>query len=240
MRKLRRIAAIGVLIAAGLSGAAQTTAAPLDGYELPEGAVEARFLEVVDGDTFYADVEVNGQWQEETIRMIGIDTPETKDPRKVVQCFGKEASAEAARRLAGQTVALEADPTQDNIDKYGRLLRYAWLPDGHLFSLEMLIGGFAHEYTYDLPYRYQAAFKKAEHDARERGWGLWAESSCGGDTTQPADGAAPPEQPAPTKASPRPIPLPWQPWPCRPTWPRSGLGAISITRSWITGPTSMP
>ena len=77
---------------------------------------------VVDGDTI--KVSMNGKV--ETLRLIGIDTPETKDPRKPVQCFGAEASRKATELLAGQKVRLEADASQGERDKYGRLLRYVW------------------------------------------------------------------------------------------------------------------
>ena len=58
------------------------------------------------------------------IRMIGLDTPETVDPRKPVQCFGREASAQANTILGGQSVYLETDPSQDTVDKYSRTLAY--------------------------------------------------------------------------------------------------------------------
>ena len=108
--------------------------------------------------------DANGQKLK--IRMIGLDTPETVDPRKPVQCFGREASAQAKTILGGQPVYLETDPSQDTIDKYGRTLAYVWTASGRLFNLDMIADGYAFEYTYDLPYRYQADFKAAENDAR--------------------------------------------------------------------------
>ncbi len=170
------------------------TTDPLAYPGVPAGLQEARVVEVIDGDT--VDVLLNGK--EERLRLIGMDTPETKDPRKPVQCFGKEASAQAAKLLTGQTVLLEEDPTQDTRDKYDRLLRYVWLPDGKLYNLEMIMGGFAHEYTYETPYKYQAVFKKEQAAARERGWGFWAATSCNGNTEQAA------EAPAPKPAAPKP------------------------------------
>ena len=56
--------------------------------------------------------------------------------------------------------------------------------DGQLFNLEMIKAGFAHEYTYDAPYRYQQQFKEAERAAADSGAGLWASNTCGGDTTR--------------------------------------------------------
>ena len=163
----------------------------------PEG-VSAQVVRVVDGDTL--DVNINGTT--ERVRLIGIDTPETKDPRTPVQCFGHEASAEAQRLLEGQTIRLEEDLSQDTRDRYGRLLRYAWLPDGKLFNLEMISGGFAHEYTFETPYKYQAAFKQAEVGARERGWGFWAATTCNGNTAQAAEALTP--GPAPPVHAPEP------------------------------------
>ena len=129
---------------------------------------------VVDGDTF--DVGINGKT--ERIRMIGIDTPETVYPRKPVQCFGKEASAKMTALISGRRVTLEADLTQGERDKYGRLLRYAFLPDGLHVGLYLIQEGYAHEYTYNLPYKYQQVFKDAERAAREAKKGLWADNAC--------------------------------------------------------------
>ena len=67
-----------------------------------------------------------------TVRLIGVDTPETVHPTKTVQHFGAEASAYTKAALAGKTVTLEADPTGDTRDRYGRLLRYVHL-DGQNF-----------------------------------------------------------------------------------------------------------
>lgn len=130
---------------------------------------------VVDGDT------IKVAWADEivTIRMIGVDTPETVDPRKTVQCFGKEASAVTKQLLASSTVFLEIDPTQGVTDKYGRLLAYVHRAHDNLFINKYLIAeGYAHEYTYAVPYQYQAEFKQAEKDAREAQKGLWDAEAC--------------------------------------------------------------
>lgn len=138
-------------------------------------------LEVVDGDTF--KVSINGV--EETVRMIGMDTPETVDPRKPVQCFGVESSNEAKALLTGKKVRLEDDPTQGERDKYGRLLRYAYLPDGTFFNKFMILEGYAHEYTYDIPYRYQVEFKAAQAEAQAAKRGLWADNVCASFSSTP-------------------------------------------------------
>ncbi len=144
-------------------------------------------VKVVDGDT--VDVKIGTKI--ERLRLIGIDTPETVDPRKPVQCFGKEASNKAKSILTGKSVRLANDPTQGERDKYGRLLRYIYLADGTNFEKLMISQGYAHEYTYNIPYKYQADFKKAEKDARVAKRGLWASTSCNGNTTQAAKTVSP-------------------------------------------------
>lgn len=131
-------------------------------------------VNVVDGDTL--DVSINGKI--ERLRLIGINTPETVDPRRPVQCFGVQASNKAKEFLSGKSIALESDPTQGERDKYDRLLRYIHLSDGRNFNELMISEGYAYEYTYDLPYKYQQEFKQAEADARQSGRGLWAEGVC--------------------------------------------------------------
>ena len=151
-------------------------ASPAQAYPTMPPGVHGPFAvtRVVDGDTIHVDA--NGQRLK--IRMIGLDSPETVDPRKPVQCFGLEASAQAKMILGGQQVYLETDPGQDTIDKYGRTLAYVWTSSGRLFNLDMIADGYAYEYTYDLPYRYQADFKAAEADASANDRGLWSPNTC--------------------------------------------------------------
>lgn len=137
----------------------------------------ARILSVIDGDT--VDVQIDGKT--ERLRLIGIDTPETKDPRKPVQCYGREASARTAAILSpGRSVILEADPSQGERDKYGRLLRYVWLDKSTCFNLMMIRDGYAFEYTYGTPYKYQSNFKAAQKTAETAQSGLWHPSACSG------------------------------------------------------------
>lgn len=129
---------------------------------------------VVDGDT----LQVRMGDKKETVRLIGVDTPETVDPRKTVQCFGFEAADETRRLVEGKMVVLENDLSQGDRDKYERLLRYVYLKDGVNVNLTLIANGFGHEYTYDGPYKYQTEFKAAEKTARERGLGLWGVGVC--------------------------------------------------------------
>lgn len=143
-------------------------------------------LRVVDGDTL--QVARHGVT---TVRVIGIDTPETVDPRKPVECFGPQASARARRLLGGTRVRLTLDPTQGSVDKYGRTLAYVTLADGRDYGLTMIRGGFAREYTYDTPYQRQAIYRRAERAARARQRGLWSPATCNGNTG-PGSGATTP------------------------------------------------
>jgi micrococcal nuclease len=127
---------------------------------------------VVDGDTI--DVAINDQ--RETVRFIGIDTPETKDPRKQVQCFGQAASAHSHSLLDGKYVRLEPDPTNSDRDKYHRLLRYVYLPDGTLVNAVMIRDGYAFAYTV-FPFERSDEFRALESEARTSERGLWGSCS---------------------------------------------------------------
>ena len=119
---------------------------------------------VIDGDT----IEIEGG---EKVRYIGIDTPETVDPRKPVQCFSVEASKKNKELVEGKNVRLEKDITDK--DKYGRLLRYVYI-DNIFINLELVKQGFAFSYTYPPDIKYQAEILAAEAEAREANRGLWA------------------------------------------------------------------
>ncbi|MFH0840558.1 MAG: thermonuclease family protein [bacterium] len=131
-------------------------------------------VNIVDGDTI--DININGKT--ERVRLIGIDTPELVDPRQEVECFAQEASDRAKEILTGQKVRLESDLTQGDRDKYNRLLRYVFLENGASLNQMMIEEGYAHEYTYDLPYKYQEIFQTAEQGSRTSGLGLWKEGVC--------------------------------------------------------------
>ena len=134
---------------------------------------------VVDGDTI--KISIDGTVT--TLRLIGLDTPETVDPRKPVQCFGKEASNKAKELLSGKKIRIEKDSTQGDLDKYGRTLAYVFREDGLFYNKYMIEQGYAHEYTYGTPYKYQTEFKNAQKTAQTNLLGLWSPNTCNGDTT---------------------------------------------------------
>lgn len=124
---------------------------------------------VVDGDTLYVKIED----EDVDVRLIGVDTPETVDPRKKVECFGEQASAFAKQMLTGRQVYLEYDESQGRQDRYGRVLAYVWLDEDQIFNELLLLSGYASEYTYDSEYRYHEIFKRAADEAEANGRGLW-------------------------------------------------------------------
>ena len=142
--------------------------------EVREGLVVDR---VVDGDT----VKVTLDGEQVSVRLIGINTPETVKPGSPIECFGPESSDFAVDLLDGQSIVLEFDESQGYLDRYDRVLAYVWrvLPDGtlRLFNEEAVRGGFAYERQYsDGPYAWKDAFDDAQRNAQEAGAGLW--SAC--------------------------------------------------------------
>ena len=135
-----------------------------------QGDQTTRVVRVIDGDTI--DVRT-GNAKTEHIRIIGINTPETVDPRKKVQCFGPEASRRMHEIADGKTVTLEAKPGEDR-DKYGRLLRYVTL-DGRDLGARMIAEGFAQSYRH-FPHPRLRTYDQLESQARSSGLGLW--SAC--------------------------------------------------------------
>ncbi len=118
---------------------------------------------VVDGDTIVLN---NG----ERVRLIGVDTPETKHPRKPVEYYGKEASAFTKRMVEGKEVRLEYD--WQKRDKYDRLLAYVYLKDGTFLNAEIVKQGYGHAYT-KFPFKYIDQFRQYEKEARKAKRGLW-------------------------------------------------------------------
>jgi endonuclease YncB( thermonuclease family) len=141
---------------------------------VPESAVPATLASVTDGDTIR--VFVDGQ--NEPVRLILIDTPETRHPTSPVECFGPEATAYLRWLLSlGGELSLETDVSHR--DRYDRLLRYVWLElDGEVYLVNevMARSGFAALSTYPPDVQYVDRIREAAVFAREHGYGLW--SAC--------------------------------------------------------------
>jgi micrococcal nuclease len=140
---------------------------------------------VVDGDTIV--LERIGK-----VRLIGVDTPETVDPRRPVQQFGKEASDFTRRLVEGKRVRVEYDWNRK--DKYNRTLAYIYLADGTLVNAEIIRQGYGAAYT-RFPFKYLDEFRKLEREARARERGLWAPEGSTSSSAKPTVGAQSPSGP---------------------------------------------
>jgi micrococcal nuclease len=131
-----------------------------------------RVVEVIDGDTIVVAF-ANGAT--DTVRLLGVDTPETKHPTKGVECYGPEASAFTTRRLTGRVVRLESDVQRRDV--YDRRLAYVHL-DGHRFEDVLLRKGYARFLVIPPNDAHGRDLLAAELDARRHRRGLWGD--CGG------------------------------------------------------------
>lgn len=123
---------------------------------------------VVDGDTI--DVLIDGK--KTPVRFIGMNAPETYQGQSP-ECYAEESLRYVKNRIEGKNITLIADSTQENKDKYERLLRYILLEDGTNLNLELIQKGYAREYTYKIPYQYQQEFRLAQDTAKKTTAGLW-------------------------------------------------------------------
>ncbi len=139
---------------------------------LPREPGQAEVTRVVDGDTI--EVRVGGAV--ETVRLLGIDTPESVDPRSPVECFGREASEHTASLLPpGTPVVLVRDV--EARDRYDRLLAYVYRSgDGTFVNHVLVRDGFAAVLTYPPNVAHAAELTAAARQARDEGRGLW--SAC--------------------------------------------------------------
>lgn len=135
-------------------------------------------VRTVDGDTIVAKLDAEPK-TEFTVRLLGIDTPETVDPRKAVQCFGKEASKKMHELVSGARVRLDSDPQADERDKYGRILRNLVASDGTDINALMVREGYAHAYlSFPLNRERKSELHNLETSARVKQLGLWSPSIC--------------------------------------------------------------
>ncbi len=130
-----------------------------------------RVVRVIDGDTIKVDIA----GEIETVRLIGIDTPELAGPDNPKgDYFGLEAAQYAKQLLDNRPVYLIPDPMQSDRDKYGRLLRYVFLEDGTLVNAKLIAEGYAYNYIYE-PFQFMKQFDYLEKQAKENQLGLWKE-----------------------------------------------------------------
>ncbi|WP_223879949.1 thermonuclease family protein [Paenibacillus spiritus] len=172
--------------------------------------LRATVVAVTDGDTFTAEMADGSR---EKIRLLLVDTPETKHPTKPVQPFGPEASAYTAGRLKNAQVRLEFDAAER--DRYGRLLAYVYLQDGSMLNELLLTEGLARVAVYPPNVKYVDEFRRLQDRARLQRRGIWSmedyatdrgfdESEAGRnpvtEAAEPQQSAAPKQTAAPGKA----------------------------------------
>ena len=180
MRRLIRILAI-VAIVLAVGRWSEGASAPDDSRDSYEGK-RAKIVRVVDGDTLRVRLRTGG---EATVRLIGIDTPETKRPGTPVECGGPDATAHLERRASGAGwVMLDTDESQDVTDRYDRVLAYVRTRRGVDLAAAQLRAGWASTYVYgNDPFQRYGAYARAERAARAHARGVWA--ACGGDFHAP-------------------------------------------------------
>lgn len=128
------------------------------------GKLQAKVARVIDGDTIQLS---DGQ----TVRYIGVDTPETVAPNQPVACYGHEASEKNKELVEGKTVYLEKDVSET--DRFQRLLRYVYLETGEMVNELLVRDGYAQVATFPPDVKYEQRFLEAQRTAREANRGLW-------------------------------------------------------------------
>ena len=140
----------------------------------------------VDGDTIEVMVTERGEGpgagstiegRTYDVRLIGIDSPESVRPGTPLECFGKEAAAAAGALLEGESVRMVKDV--EDVDGYGRLLRYVYLGD-EMANARLVLNGYAFAYTYPPNIRHSELFVQLQREAREANRGLWSPETCDG------------------------------------------------------------
>lgn len=136
--------------------------------------LSAKVVRHVDGDTVRLEFDnpPAGIKKAESVRMIGVDTPETVHPKREVEYFGVEASEFTKKALLGKKVYVAMD--WDTRDKYKRLLVYIYTEDGRCHNAELISRGYGHAYT-SFPFAFIEEFRNLERAARSEHRGLWGE-----------------------------------------------------------------
>ena len=182
------VAALLFVGACGPAPVVLTEQAPATFPQEPGGFEVGHVTRVVDGDTVKVQIISTTpgpgagdakQGTEYSVRLIGIDTPESVKPGSPVECFGREASAAAKALLEGEDVRLVKDV--EETDRYDRLLRYVYLGD-EMANARLVANGYATAYTYPPNVRWADLFVQLEREARENDRGLWSPRTCNGES----------------------------------------------------------
>jgi len=132
-------------------------------------------LEVIDGDTLDVDIP-DGKFPDTRVRLLGVDTPETKHPKVGLMYYGPEASEFTKRMALGKTVTLRLDTVGDIRDRYGRLLAYVVLPDGKVLNAELIAEGYGYAYL-SFPHSESVLYEALMEQAMAEKKGLWQKAT---------------------------------------------------------------
>lgn len=185
---------IGLALAAGIAAACAVhqvrldVQAPATFADEPGGYELAEVTRVIDGDTVEVRIveRISGPGAGSgrpgatySVRLVGIDTPESVHPSKAVECFGRESSSAATALLDGREVRLVRDV--EDRDRFDRLLRYVYLGE-EMANARLVTNGYAYAYTYPPNVRWSELFVQLQREARGNDRGLWSNEACNGDT----------------------------------------------------------
>jgi micrococcal nuclease len=195
------MARVGIVLLLAIAGAlASGCGDDRSSFARTADARDGRVTEVVDGDTIR--VRRSGR-KETTVRLLGVDSPESRHPSRPVECGAPEASSSLWRLLftapadtdgdglfdsgggRGRVVSLEADRSQARVDRYGRVLAYVRLRDGRLVQGVQLARGWAEVYVFRRPFRVLRRLRARAREARRQGAGVWG--LCGGEFHRAAE-----------------------------------------------------
>jgi len=176
---------VAAVVSSGCGPAVELTVqAPATFGDEPGGFESATIERVVDGDTLVVRItgRIDGPGLGDAVvgrsyrvRLIGIDTPESVDPRRPVECFGREAGHAMSALVAGRSVRLVKDV--EETDRYERLLRYVYM-EAEMVNARLVANGYAHAYTYPPNIRWSELFVQLQSDARDGDRGLWSPDTC--------------------------------------------------------------
>ena len=187
MRAVTVGAFLALLVSCGVSSVSLGLQAPATLQKEPAGFERARVTRVIDGDTVEVVILSRSEgrgagWarpgQTFSVRLTGIDTPESVKPDAPVECFGREASAALEAFVGNRVVRLVDDV--ENVDGYDRLLRYVYVGE-EMANARLVVNGYAHAYPYAPNLRHSRLFEELESDARKADRGLWSSDTCAGE-----------------------------------------------------------
>lgn len=169
-RRLRFFASSAIAVTIGAAAIIHTASSSAMPPQRSHDAQRVYVAHTTDGDT----ITIRRNHRLVSVRLIGVDTPETKKPASPVECFGPEASKFTAAAVRSRWVWLQTDPAVGHHDRYGRELAYIWSDSDTLLNLALIAEGYGRAFAFNNQrYQYRSAFESAELHAKAERRGLW-------------------------------------------------------------------